>query len=82
MAKKIMGFKKFTSRKGTPTCAVSVTEEYSANDLTEHEGLNCFSVLLFNDDCNIINSKSIGRELQGFFGYSNGACFVQSACVK
>ena len=85
MTKKIVGYRKFTSKKGLPTCAVYLQEEFSNTEIensTAHKGIKADTVMLFGDDANIINDVAIGKELVGYFGYYKGSLSVQSPAVK
>ena len=83
--KKIVGFRKFTSKKGLPTCAVYLQEDFSNSEVESAialKGQKAESVMLFGDDGNIINDSVIGKELVGYFGYYKGSLSVQSPAVK
>lgn len=80
--KKIVGFEKFHSKKGTLCCAVSVEEEIKERTGVQSAGVKAYSIMIFGDDTDVITEKSVGHELVGYFGYSNGSCFVQSPEVR
>ncbi|MDE7299057.1 MAG: hypothetical protein K2N94_09560 [Lachnospiraceae bacterium] len=80
--KKIMGYEKFVSKKGTRCCAVSIVEEMQPRSGLECAGVKAFPVMIFGDDVDKITEKAIGGELCGYFGYSNGTCTVQSLEVR
>ena len=80
--KKIVGYEKFHSKKGTMCCAVSVEEEITARSGVECAGIKAYPIMIFGNDTDVITEKSVGHELVGYFGYSNGSCFVQSPAVK
>lgn len=83
MARKIIGFEKFTSKKGLPCCAVSVQTEFSPRDNVTQLGIKSEICMIYGDEGAVINKDSIGKELVGFFGYgTNGVCSVQSPAVK
>ena len=85
MTKKIVGYRKFMSKKGLTTCTVYLHEEFSDSETDNSialKGIKAESVMLFGDDANIVNDAAIGKELVGFFGYYKGSLSVQSPAVK
>lgn len=83
MARKIVGFEKFMSKKGTPCCAVSCEMEYKDRDGAQHCGTKVETVMAYGaDNCNVFTDKAIGKNLAGFIGYSNGVCIVQSPVIE
>lgn len=80
--RKIVGYEKFTSKKGMPCCAVSVTTEYKAREGVEQLGTKVETCMIYGDGVQVIDKHSIGKELVGFFGYNNGVCAVQSPGVQ
>ncbi len=85
MTKKIVGYRKFTSKKGLSTCTVYLQEEFSnskAENSIALKGIKAESVMLFGDEANIITDAAIGKELVGYFGYYKGSLSVQSPAVK
>lgn len=82
MARKIVGFEKFTSKKGMACCAVATQLPYTPREGVEQLGIKAEVCMIYGDSCAVINKDSIGKELQGFFGYSNGVCVVQSPAVQ
>lgn len=80
--RKIVGFEKFTSKKGMPCCAVSTEVPYKARDGVEQLGIKTETCMIYGDSVSVINKDSIGKELVGFIGYSNGICVVQSPAVQ
>lgn len=82
MARKIVGFEKFTSKKGTPTCAVCTETDFKKRDNVQQVGIKTEVCMIYGDSVEVITDKAIGKELVGFFGYSNGMCVVQSPQVQ
>ncbi len=82
MARKIIGYEKFTSKSGTACCAVSTELPFKAREGVTQLGIKAETVMIYGDSCSVINKDSIGKELAGFFGYSNGVCMVQSPVVQ
>lgn len=83
--RKILGYRKFMSKKGTPICIISVQEHFSEYDKEHSEelaGVKITSVMAFGDDGKVFNQACIGKELQGFIGFSNGSTVVQSPSIK
>lgn len=80
--RKIVGYEKFKSRKGTDCCAVSVETEYKARDGVEQNGIKTETVMMYGDSVTVVGADSIGKELVGFFGYNNGMCVVQNPSVQ
>ena len=82
MARKIRGYEKFTSKKGTACCAVSVELPYVPREGVTQLGIKSEICMIYGDEGSVINKDSIGKELVGFFGYNNGVCVVQSPAVQ
>lgn len=82
MARKIIGFEKFTSKKGMPCCAVSTELPYVAREGVTQLGIKAETVMIYGESCSVINKDCIGKELAGFFGYNNGVCMVQSPVIQ
>ena len=80
--RKIIGYEKFTSKKGMQCCAVSTELPYTPRDNVTQLGIKAETVMIYGDSCTVIDKDSIGAELVGFFGYSNGVCVVQSPAVN
>lgn len=80
--RKIVGFEKFTSKKGMPCCAVSTEVPYTPRDGVEQLGIKAETCMIYGDSGAVIDNKCIGKELVGFIGYSNGVCVVQSPQVQ
>ena len=80
--RKIVGFEKFTSKKGMPCCAVSTEVPFKPRDGVEQLGIKTETCMIYGDSVGVINKDSIGKELVGFIGYSNGICVVQSPAVQ
>ena len=80
--REIIGYEKFTSKKGMQCCAVSTKLPYTARDNVTQLGIKAEPVMIYGDSCSVIDKDSIGGELVGFFGYSNGVCVCQSPAVK
>lgn len=80
--RKIVGFEKFTSKKGMPCCAVSTEVPYTPRDGVEQLGIKAETCMIYGDSVTVIDNKCIGKELVGFIGYSNGVCVVQSPQVQ
>lgn len=80
--RKIIGYEKFTSKKGMPCCAVSTELPYTAREGVFQLGIKAETVMIYGESCNVIDKDSIGGELVGFFGYNNGVCCVQSPAVN
>lgn len=83
--KKILGYRKFNSKKGTPICVISVQEDFSDYDKEHSEelgGVKITNVMAFGDDGKVFTQSCIGKELQGFIGFSNGSTVVQSPVIK
>lgn len=82
MKRKIIGYEKFTSKKGMPCCAVSTELPYTPREGVEQLGIKAETVMIYGDSCSVINKNAIGKELAGFFGYNNGVCCVQGPVVQ
>lgn len=83
--KKILGYRKFNSKKGTLVCVVSYQEDYSDYDKEHSEelaGSKITSAMVFGDDGKVFNKDCIGKELQGFVGFSNGSTIIQNPVIK
>ena len=83
--KKILGYHKFNSKKGTPICVISVQEDFSDYDKEHSEelgGVKITNVMAFGDDGKMFTQSCIGKELQGFIVFSNGSTVVQSPVIK
>ncbi|MBQ8279849.1 MAG: hypothetical protein IJZ23_08440 [Roseburia sp.] len=80
--RKIVGFEKFTSKKGMPCCAVSTEVPYTPRDGVQQLGIKAETCMIYGDSVGVIDNKCIGKELVGFIGYSNGVCVVQSPQVQ
>lgn len=80
--RKIVGYEKFTSKKGMPCCAVSTELPYTPREGVSQLGIKAEVCMIYGDACNVIDKDCIGKELVGFFGYSNGVCMVQSPAVN
>lgn len=80
--RKIVGYEKFKSKRGTDCCAVSTTTSFVPRDGVEQLGTKTETVMIYGDSCSVINKDSIGKELVGFFGYNNGVCTVQGPAVQ
>lgn len=79
--KKIVGYEKFVSKKGVRCCAVSVMEEAQQRQGVECSGLRAYAVMIYGDGVDVITNACVGGELCGYFGWSKGACMVQSPSV-
>lgn len=82
MERKIIGYEKFTSKNGTPCCAVSTEMPFTPRDGVTQLGIKAQICMIYGDGGNVITKDSIGKELVGFFGYNNGVCVVQSPAVQ
>jgi len=82
MKKLIVGYEKFKSKKNVDCCAVSVETEYKPRDGVEQGGIKTETVMIYGEDITVIDARSIGKELVGFFGYYNGMCIVQNPAVQ
>ena len=82
MVRKIVGYEKFKSKRGTDCCAVSTELEFKAREGVEQKGTKTEVVMIYGDSCAVINKDSLGKELVGFIGYNNGVCVVQSPAVQ
>lgn len=82
MVRKIVGFEKFKSKRGTDCCAVSTETEYKPRDGVTQLGIKTEVVMIYGDSVAVINKDSIGKQLEGFIGYNNGVCVVQGPVVK
>lgn len=80
--RKIVGFEKFKSKKGLDCCAVSTEVPYKPRDGVEQLGIKTEIVMIYGNSCSVIDNKSIGKELVGFIGYSNGVCIAQVPEVR
>ena len=80
--RKIVGYEKFKSKRGTDCCAVSTELAYKSRDGVEQLGIKTEVVMIYGDSCAVVNKDAIGKELVGFFGYNNGVCVVQSPDVQ
>lgn len=78
--KKIIGFRKGTSKKGNPYCFVSCTEPYENVDGAV--GIQAINVSVFKDDIAKVTNDCIGKTMYGYFGYSNGMVSVQGMEIK
>ena len=82
MGRKIVGFEKFKSKRGTDCCAVSTELPYKPREGVEQLGIKTEIVMIYGDSCAAIKKDAIGKCLEGFFGYNNGVCVVQGPVVK
>lgn len=81
--RKIVGYEKFKSRKGTDCCAVSVEKDYKARDGVEQIGIQTENVMVYgSENVGMLQPDCIGKELVGYFGYNNGVCAVQNPSVQ
>lgn len=80
--RKIVGFEKFTSKKGMPCCAVCTEVPFKPREGVEQLGIKTETCMIYGDSVSVIDNKSIGKELVGFIGYSNGVCVVQGPQVQ
>lgn len=80
--RKIVGFEKFKSKRGTDCCVVSTETAYKPRDGVVQLGIKTEVVMIYGDSVAVINEYAIGKELEGFFGYNNGVCVVQGPVVK
>ena len=83
--RKIVGFRKFTSKKGLASCVVYLQSDFSASEIdaaNSYKGIKCESVMLFGDDSNIITDAVLGKELVGYYGYYKGSLSIQSPAIK
>lgn len=83
--RKILGYRKFNSKKGTPVCVVSYQEDFSDYDKEHSEELGGSKIIIamvFGDDGKVFNKDCIGKELQGFVGFSNGSTIIQNPTIK
>lgn len=80
--RKIVGYEKFKSKRGTDCCAVSTETSYVHRDGVEQLGTKTETVMIYGDSCAVITKDCIGKILAGFIGYSNGVCVVQSPQVQ
>lgn len=82
MERKIVGYEKFKSKRGTDCCAISTETAFKPRDGVEQLGIKTEVVMCYGDSCSAIDKAAIGKELLGFFGYSNGVCVVQGPSFK
>ncbi len=83
--KKILGYRKFNSKKGTLVCLVSYQEDFSDYDKEHSEelaGSKITNAMVFGDDGKIFTKDCVGKELQGFVGHSNGSTIIQNPSIK
>ncbi|MDD6036932.1 MAG: hypothetical protein PUC30_12230 [Lachnospiraceae bacterium] len=80
--RKIVGFEKFKSKRGTDCCAVSTETDYKSREGVIQHGIKTETVMIYGDSVSVINEKSIGKELVGFIGYNNGVCVVQGPEIR
>lgn len=66
---KILGFEKFTSKKGTACCNVYLV----SNDVSERlVGNSCRNHMFFGSDCDRFQPECINREIRITYGMVNG----------
>lgn len=81
--KKVIGISKFTSKKGTLCACIHCTDDFSQIEVNNGaSGLKVIPIMCYGDNAAMVSDKFIGKELVGFFGYSNGSVVVQNPSVK
>lgn len=76
--KKILGIKKINCKNGNIMTIVSCSCDIPSSDKISCEGAFIQDYIV-QGDC---SKLSVGKDLVGFFGFSNGKNFVQSADCK
>lgn len=82
MERKIVGYEKFKSKRGTDCCAISTETAFKARNGVEQLGIKTEVVMCYGDSCSVIDKTAVGKKLVGFFGYNNGVCVVQSPALE
>lgn len=80
--RKIVGYEKFISKRGTDCCAVSTETDYKSREGVTQLGIKTETVMIYGDAVSVIDKNAIGKELVGFIGYNNGVCVVQGPEIR
>lgn len=78
--KKLVGFKRFTSKNGKEYCVANVTSGYSVTDK------NCYGLkveeLFLPDHCvNLLNEKCLGKDIEVAYRICNGRAYLEDIKV-
>ena len=81
--KKIYGYRKFTSKKGSATCIVQCGSPYSNRDI-EHGacGTKIEEVWIPEEFQGLISPACIGKNLEIGYSIVNGRAYINSVAVK
>ena len=83
MAKKLVGYSRFNSKKGVPLCVAQVVIDLSTRDL-EHGavGQKVETVFMPKNQYDYLKPEHIGKEFLESYDISNGQAFLQNVTVK
>lgn len=81
--RKVVGISKFTSKKGMSCAVIHCLSDFTNDDIQKGaSGQKVEPIMVYGNDVDSVSDKFIGKELQGFFGYSGGSIVCQGPCVK
>lgn len=83
MAKsKLVGFKSFTSKKGTPCNLASIITDYTPAEIARGcLGAECQTVFLSDDTAKKITAESIGKEVELIYSIRGGRAYLEDVNI-
>ena len=83
MATVLVGYHKFTSKKGKDFCVASVVKDLSPRDQAfGYIGQKTEEIFMPDDQLNMLKPEDIGKELILDYDMSDGRAFLISVTVK
>ena len=82
--KKIVGYSKFVSKKGTDTCIVHVVEPFSDGQLSRGcVGSEADTIAIYDKEIfDKVTESCIGKTLDVSYNVSNGRAFVRDISIR
>ncbi len=83
MKSTLVGFRRFTSKKGTPCCVANIVTEFSPADVSRGScGSDCQSVFLPDNLLDYLTEKDIGKSVELFYSINAGRAYLQNLVVQ
>lgn len=82
MEKKLVGFKRFTSKKGNPLCVAVIESPFSEADNQRGSfGCDCETVFLPSEQYSYLTIKDIGKNVKLNWDIVNGRAYLRELVV-